>query len=430
MITLKSYKFTEEGRRVDYDYEATGKASKFLNPREPFFVRYDFDVSKCPPGIIIIPFISNFITLAWFGGFNIRVPEVDAIFAKSLLEVRAEFERLHHGYSLTGSLYSKQETEHNWTGGKALMLFSGGMDAYTGLIRHQDEDIELITILGADIDLSDSVQWQQCLNHIKTEPFSSKFTHQTITANMRKFYNDNVEVNLVFNWWGKVQHGLGLLGLLAPISFERKASIAYISSSYSIPITWGSTKVSDEKIRWGGLRVLHDAAELTRQNKAQLIVDFARARQKPIQLRICYSEVKRDGNCGKCEKCYRTIMNLVLAGADPRDYGFPFSRKTYENMFRYISSIPASAGMKIFWLEISNAAHASLNTKNFFVLSDYKEEFSIITRIANGEINRTLERNYRPWYQRWIRFKFILRVRFPAFYNIGRGLVRQLRRFK
>jgi hypothetical protein len=86
--------------------------------------------------------------------------------------------------------------------------------------------------------------------------------------------------------------------------------------------------------------------------------------------------------------------------------------------------------MKIFWLEISNAAHASLNTKNFFVLSDYKEEFSIIARIANGEINRTLERNYRPWYQRWIRFKFILRVRFPAFYNLGRGLVRQLRRFK
>jgi hypothetical protein len=427
MITLKNYTLSENGRRIDFHYTATGSAERFLNPKENFFVRYDHDISSCPPGIAVIPFVANFITLAWFGGFDLTVSEVDSTFAESLQELRAEFQRMHTEYRVTGCLVAKHETKCNWEGDRALMLFSGGMDAYAGLIRHQHENLELVTVLGADIELSDQNQWHQCLSHIRNEPFSGKFPQQTVWANMRTFYTDNVEADLVFGWWGKVQHGLGLLGLLAPISFKRKASIAYIASTYSTPVAWGSTKASDDKIRWGGLKVLHDAAELTRQNKAQLIVAFASARQQPIQLRVCYSEIKRDGNCGRCEKCYRTIMNLVLAGADPRAFGFPFSEETYEKMFAYMLSIHASAGMKVFWLEIGDAAQVALNAKGYFVLADYDKESASIKRVANGEINRALERNYRPWRHRLARWKFIISVRFPRIYSLGRRFIRTFR---
>ncbi len=430
MITLNSYTFSEGGKRINYQYTATGVASKFLNLGESFYVRYDQDVSTCPPGIAVIPFISNFITIAWFGKFDLAVPEVDASFLDSMSGVRSEFQAMHPQYNLTSGLKTKKVTTHTWSGKKSLMLFSGGMDAYTTLIRHHDEEVDLVTILGADIEIADTVQWNRCLNHIKSEPFSGRLPHFIIEANMRTFYNDNVEANLIFGWWGKVQHGPGLIGLLAPLSFVRQASAAYIASSYNVPMVWGSTKASDEKINWGGLRVIHDAAELSRQAKAEVIAAFAKERQKPIQLRVCYSEVQRDGNCGHCEKCYRSIMNLVLSGADPREFGFPFSGKTYADLMDCLSNIRASAGLRLFWGEISDAAQASIQSGRFFVLENRVVETDFIKRIADGEINRALERNHRPWLDRLARWKFIARVRFPRFYNTGRGLVRLLRRLK
>ena len=430
MITLNSYTFSEGGKRINYQYTATGVASKFLNLGEPFYVRYDQDVSTCPPGIAVIPFISNFITIAWFGKFDLVVPEVDASFLDSMSGVRSDFQAMHPQHVLAGGLISKKVTTHTWAGKKSLMLFSGGMDAYTTLIRHHDEEVDLVTILGADIEIADTVQWNRCLNHIKSEPFSGRLPHFIIEANMRTFYNDNVEANLIFGWWGKVQHGPGLIGLLAPLSFVRQASAAYIASSYNVPMVWGSTKASDEKINWGGLRVIHDAAELSRQAKAEVLVAFAKERRQPIQLRVCYSEVQRDGNCGHCEKCYRSIMNLVLSGADPREFGFPFSEKTYLGLFTCLGAIRGSAGLRLFWGEISEAAKSSIQTGNFFVLGNRTVETDFIKRIADGEINRALERNHRPWLDRLARWKFIARVRFPRFYNLGRSLVRLVRRLK
>ena len=430
MITLKNYTLSENGRRIDYHYSATGPAVRFLNPAESFFVRYDHDISSCPPGIAVIPFIANFITLAWFGKFDLVVPEVEATFAGSLVQLRAEFQRMYPRYPLTGVLVAPRSAPISWPATKSLMLFSGGMDAYTTLIRHHSENLDLVTILGADIEITDTTQWHRCLNHIKTEPFSGRLPHLAITANMRTFYNDNVEASLVFGWWGKVQHGPGLLGLLAPLSFIRRASLAYIASSYNVPMVWGSTQSADEKIKWGGLSVVHDAAELSRQAKAEVIAAFCQQRQESIQLRVCYSEVARDGNCGRCEKCYRTMMNLILAGVDPRSFGFPFTAETYPQLFTRLSTIRASAGLRVFWEEISRAASLALKNKNFFVLTDRDSEVNFLKRLADGEINRALERNHRPWRDHLARWKFIIRVRFPRFYNAGRGLVRLLRRLK
>jgi len=430
MITLKNYTLSENGRRIDYHYTASQRAARFLNPQESFFVRYDHDVSSCPPGIAVIPFIANFITLAWFAKFDLIVPVVDSTFANSLVQLRAGFQRMYPGHALTEGLVAVRNTSDSWPATKSLMLFSGGMDAYTTLIRHHQENLDLVTILGADIEIADTSQWHRCLNHIKTEPFSGRLPHLTITANLRTFYNDNVEAFLVFGWWGKVQHGPGLLGLLAPLSFIRQASLAYIASSYNVPMIWGSTQSNDEKIKWGSLRVLHDAADLSRQAKAEVIVAFCHQRQEPIQLRVCYSEVTRDGNCGRCEKCYRSIMNLIVSGADPRPFGFPFTSETYPQLFARLSTIRASAGLRVFWEEISNAARIALKNEKFFVLDDRVSEVKFLKRIADGEINRALERNHRPWRDHLARWKFIMRVRFPRFYNAGRGLVRLLRRLK
>ncbi|NBV38694.1 MAG: hypothetical protein EBS00_03880 [Verrucomicrobia bacterium] len=432
MILLRGYKFSEGGCRIDYDYTATGRAARFLNPSENFFVRYDVDVSGCPPSIVLIPFISNLITLAWFGGFDLHVPEAESTYSESLKSMRAEFQRMYPQHRLTGNLVAERLTAVNWTGDAAVMLFSGGIDAFATLIRHRDEPLQLVTIWGADIELSDTQQWNRCLNHIARDPLSSTLPHTKIVSNLRTFYTDKVENDLVYGWWGMVQHGPALLGLQAPLTCIYKANRVYIASSYSVSVHggWGSTKETDEKLKWGPVRCIHDADALTRNAKVQIIVDCAKRRGQPIPLRVCYSEVQRDGNCGRCEKCYRSIMNLILTNADPRDYGFPMTESTYPHLMQLMSGIHSSSGLKIFWGEIAEDCQRALARNQYFVLADKAKESAYLQRIADGELNRALERNHRPWKDAGARWKFILRVRFPAFYNIGRGLVRQLRRFK
>ena len=41
--------------------------------------------------------------------------------------------------------------------------------------------------------------------------------------------------------------------------------------------------------------------------------------EKPF-IRVC--EEKTVGNCGKCQKCVRTILEFAVIGQDPREFGF------------------------------------------------------------------------------------------------------------
>jgi len=429
MITLKNYTLSENGRRIDYHYTASQRAARFLNPAESFFVRYDHDISSCPPGIAVIPFIANFITLAWFGKFDLVVPEVEATFAGSLVQLRAEFQRMYPQYALTGSLHSEKVTPITWGGDKGVMLFSGGIDAFATLIRHRHESLELTTILGADIELSDSEQWQRCLKHIATDPLSANLPRAALVSNLRTFYTDKVESDLVYGWWGRVQHGLALLGLQAPLTYIFKANRVYIASSYGIG-GWGSTKLTDEKLKWGPVQCIHDGYGLSRKAKVEIIVECARQRGRAIPLRVCYSEVRRDGNCSRCEKCYRSMLNIILTNADPRDYGFLMTEATYPHVIQVMTGIHSSAGLKIFWGEIAEDARRALVSGRFFVLADRTQEAGFLKRIADGEINRALERNHRPWRDRLARWKFMVRVRFPNIYKSGRSIVRLLRHKK
>lgn len=432
MITLHSYQYSEEGRCIHYNYSASGKAERFLNKKESFFVRYSVDVSTCPPSLAVIPFVSNFITIAWFGGFDLHVPEVDSTYFESLKCMRAEFQRMYPGHHLSGNLLAEHRTETQWTGNSAVMLFSGGIDAFATLIRHRHESLQLVTILGADIEISDTEQWDRCLKHIARDPLSGDLPHTKIVSNLRTFYTDKVESDLVYGWWGKVHHGLALLGLQAPLTYLFKANRVYIASSYNVPGRpgWGSTKESDEKLKWGPVSCIHDGYGLSRKAKVEIIVECAQKRGRPIPLRVCYSEVKRDGNCGKCEKCYRSMMNIILTDADPREYGFPMTESTYPHLMQLMSAIHSSYALKIFWGEIADDCRRALASGHYFILSDKVPESAFLQRIADGEINRALERNHRPWKDSLARWKFIARARLPFIYNLGRGLVRLVRRFK
>lgn len=413
MMTLNEIFVSTDGRRVDYTFSASSDVSKFVNNEEMLYVEYQENIASLPKSILSIPFISNWLPIAWFAGFDIVVEEIDEKFYSSMLTLKDEFAKQFPDYILKGSLKANTLVKNNCDGNKTAMLFSGGVDAYATYIRIKHKKPDLVTILGADIKIEDTEQWGQFKNFIESEKLLSENKKKYITTNVRNFYTYHVELLLKdIGWWGKVQHGLSLIGSLAPLSYLEGYSEIYIASSYTkeIEIAWGSTPKTDETISWCGTRIFHDGYELKRQDKVDLITDFARNNQTPFRLRVCYSELRTDFNCSNCEKCFRTILGIILNNEDPNKYGFNVDSTVYDKIFHTIQTGRASRGMQYFWLELKDKA---IKSDTFFVFQDKESEASKLERIKIGELDSIIASKLKDHISFLGKLRFVVRNRFP-----------------
>jgi hypothetical protein len=126
-----------------------------------------------------------------------------------------------------------------------------------------------------------------------------------IETNIRELLNPYVG-------WGALSHGAALASvghLLAP-EFRR----IYIASSHTYlhMFSWGSHPVLDPLWSSDTLEFIHDGCEATRVRKVSLIAKHEIALQ---HLRVCTKNPDSSYNCGLCEKCVRTMINLMVNNA-------------------------------------------------------------------------------------------------------------------
>ncbi len=97
-------------------------------------------------------------------------------------------------------------------------------------------------------------------------------------------------------------------------AFVSRLNLVYIASSYNISILvpCGSHPLLDPAYSSYDMRIIHRDLELSRMEKIKLVADWDVALQN---LRVCLANVKDRLNCGKCEKCVRTMTALVAIGA-------------------------------------------------------------------------------------------------------------------
>ncbi|WP_103068568.1 hypothetical protein [Aquimarina sediminis] len=422
-LTLHTISYTDEGKRIVYDYSADTHIQKYFEHNKPLYSKYGVDVSSIPNSIAVIPFLSNMMPIAWYAGFTVEVEEVDEDFYNALLLVQKEFQKRDSLQAIEGGLKAKKLVKNKISGNKSSMLFSGGVDAYATYIRVFEQKPDLVTIHGADIAIEDHSQWEDFTNFIETEKLLEKNNQEYIETNLREFYTYQVELLLKdIGWWGKVQHGLALIGALAPLSFVYDYRAIYIASSYTdhIDIDWGSTPEIDEKITWaGGVKVYHDGYELKRQDKVDLIAQFASYTDNKFKLRVCYSELRTEFNCSNCEKCFRTILGLILNGKNPNDYGFNVDETVYDKFYEVLKIGSASKGVKYFWWELMEKAK---KTNEFYVFKNKEEETSQIDKIRAGKIDQLLEQKLNNPNKGKQRIKFIVRNKFPWLREIYRKL--------
>lgn len=417
MIKLNEIKFENDGCRINYIYDFDLSVSKYLNKSEMLFVEYDIDVSSVAPSILVIPFLANIAPIAWFAGISIEINEIDEVFYNALENIKREFAKSYPLIDFEkSSVICHNIVKNECKATAAAMLFSGGVDAYATYFRHFDEIPDLITVHGADVELADMKQWNRIVQLNEDESLLTKNEKVHIKSNLRSFYTHKVDLLLPdLGWWGKVQHGLALNGIVAPISVLRSYETIYIASSYTdnIDIAWGSTPEIDNSIKWANTKVHHDGYEMQRQDKIGLIADYTKKINNFVNLRVCYSLLNNTVNCSKCEKCHRTILGLIVANANPNDYGFTVDEKIYNEVNHKYKSGFASQGIQYFWWEILQIIKRQ---SDFHVFNSKENE-----RLQLNDLQSIIERNITYGIRKSSKLgllKFRIQNTFPQIFKI------------
>ncbi len=303
---------------------------------EPLRVSYDVPIEDVPEGVLAIPALAQVCPVAWTQGGDVYVEEVDAPFARGLEDVKATLLGMYD-FLEGGELYTRRVVEEApETGGGSGLLFTGGVDSTCSYVRHREEEPTLVSLRGWTIQPGpeDDGTWADLRTRV--ERFADERGLETafLEANMLSALDHPMLLahfahHVDGGWYSSVGHGLGLLGLCAPLAWARGIEDLYIAATHweGIDLEWGSRPEVDDHVRWTGTACHHDCYDRTRQERLDLIGDYVRESAPGLSLQTC--NVRMDGNCGECEKCYRTAVGLRLSGLDPNDHGYPFADGDY-----------------------------------------------------------------------------------------------------
>ncbi|RZJ65408.1 MAG: hypothetical protein EOO50_13885 [Flavobacterium sp.] len=416
MLRLHGLRFENDGKRIVYDYSYDGALSKYFNKNEVFFAEYDLDVSQIPTGIAVIPFLANFTPISWFAGFDIEIPEADATFLDSLESLKSEFFAHFKQIKFDSNVICKNSVRNKLDGNQTALLFSGGLDAFEALTRNIDENPFLVSVWGADVSLDDEKRWDEFQRYNAEEEIINDDRVQYVKSNLRTFYTHHVDLLADMSWWGKVQHGMALISLIAPLShiFGIRTVLIASSNTGEVSFGWGSTSETDEKVKWADMKVIHDGFQFRRTEKIENIVAFAHKTGHKAQLRVCYHEPRKGKNCSRCPKCQRTMLGFVLCGENPNEYGFEMPSDFYDLLASNFENQPVmTTGVAYEWRCLQEKSRQT--TKLFFLENPETEKNNIATFTAlrlDEVVKKDVESQSRVK-----KFKFIIISKFPRLFE-------------
>lgn len=353
------------GKEARISYSVSPDLSKYFSGDGVFKMIYNFDLATVPHSILVVPFVCNVLPIVWLTDATLKLNSLDEDFYQSIEAIREGYQSVHPNLKFySGHIIPQKVEKNDVMGDKSLCFFSGGVDAFATLFNHINEKPILFPIWGADIHFDDAEDWMEVYDQVKETAETFSLPYSFCRTNFRDCVNEIVlcefvrELGSKDDWWHGFQHGIGLIGHAAPICFKLGIRCVYIASSYTIRerslVTCASDPRIDNMVRFCGVNVCHDLFECNRQQKIHKIVDFTRATNTKIKLRVCWHNFSAT-NCCKCEKCYRTICGLIVAGVNPKDYGFPLTLIDFIRMiYRVKYKWSFSHLLRSFWMEIQD----------------------------------------------------------------------------
>lgn len=220
---------------------------------------------------------------------------------------------------------------------KVAMAFSGGVDSFYTLYKHlpQNQSIpsaRLNTALflhGMDIRFYEADSYQRL-----TEKYRDLFSHLGLEFWIAR-------MNAYLFWEHRIRweyvHGAPLI---ATALCFRNISRFYIPAThrYDFLLNNATSPLTDHWLSTETTEIVHHGCDMNRLQKLEVISSWDIPKN---YLRVCTDPIQRQGkeNCGKCNKCLRTMIMLDLLGCLHTYRTLP-NKVTWKHWLRYILTVP------------------------------------------------------------------------------------------
>lgn len=200
--------------------------------------------------------------------------------------------------------------------GRTGLCFTGGVDSFWTLLRSGHEASDLVYAWGFDVTLDDRSRFDDLETSLQAVAAEGGQRLVLLRTDAR-LHPHNRHV-----LWG-FHHGaaLGAVGILLADELDRLVIPPSYPDGALIP--WGSRPDLDPL--WsipGTVEIVHAS---TPQDRYARIIDLAEEPLVHQHLRVCWEYLEPGANCGRCEKCVRTMVMFAGAGTLDRLQTFPTS---------------------------------------------------------------------------------------------------------
>lgn len=214
---------------------------------------------------------------------------------------------------------------------RSICAFSGGVDSSFTVYRHASGTCgrlkrnlgAALFVHGFDIPLEDEDAYKRAFR-------TNQDTLKTVGVPLYPIQSNH---RLLFPDWNET-HAAGIASCLT--FFKRTFSEGIIPGTYcysDLAPLWGSNPTSDHLMSSRNFSIYHDGAILNRGYKMYHLREWRIAYER---IRVCYSNPKKDQNCGLCGKCLVTLTLISMLKL-PTPCSFPHALS--EDVFQDIEQL-------------------------------------------------------------------------------------------
>lgn len=353
-----------EGDTIRYKVSEMGELNLLQKDNVELFVRYqgsegiDWGLNQVPQSILLISISLYLIPLTWFYDVELVIPEMDEDLYNHLPSIYNAYSKIYgpfdpswRGMISIGKVVRNVPVEqHNYD---KVVFFSGGVDACHAGINNPGEKTLLVSI--------PDIEWQAKNDGLlRDEKFSlirnfSEIVHSdwlVISNNFNTTLHNFPKIQsylqsiLNLNSLAFQYDGLGGIRYLpnmcccAPVVYHfgihkmvLGSSFEQIENNMNINYDGTNPELSDAIGFAGAVFSEHDGLTTRRTAKVKDIIEWCNRRHVKTKLWVCFND--NSAQCGRCNKCVRTQLNILCAGENPKDWGFDnFSEKKFSKFVK------------------------------------------------------------------------------------------------
>lgn len=327
----------------------------------------DWGLNQVPQSILLVSISLYLLPLTWFYDVELVIPEMDKELYNRLPSIYNAYSKIYGPFDKSwGGKVSVGKVVENISKSNPrydkVVFFSGGVDACHAGINNLGERTLLVSIPDIESKAQNNGPLREEKFHL-IKNFSKVVNSDWLlmSNNFNQSLLDRPKIlsyltfNLKLNSPAFCFDGLGGICYLpgmcccAPIVYQFKIHEMILGSSFeqledNMNINYdGNNPDLTNAIGFANVIFAEQDGLMTRRSmKVHNIIDWCKSHHVKTKLWACFND--NSTQCGRCQKCIRTQLNILCAGENPKEWGFDnFKEKNFTLLvksYHYVESNP------------------------------------------------------------------------------------------